>query len=284
MALKAPIAVFSKPGHPLVAPVGRTLADWLEARGEAVACDPPTAAALGRGDGVTDWQGCAPRLAVVLGGDGTLLRVARHLRGADVPLLGVNLGTLGFLTELTAADLPQGLEPILAGDYVRDRRGVVAAQVLRGGKAVARMDGLNEAVISKGAPARIIELELLVNDTPVSVLRADGLIVSTATGSTAYSLSAGGPVLHPALEAWVITPICPHTLSNRPLIVHDTAVIEARLRNAAEQTFLTLDGQEGVPLEAGDRVVCRKGEHDVTLVRQSRHSFFSVLRNKLNWA
>lgn len=281
--MKSPIGIFSKPNHPHVPEIARTLTDWLENRGEAVALDGATAAAIGRAPAGEDWRRQAPRLAIVLGGDGTLLRVARLLRGCDTPLLGINLGTLGFLTELAARNLPEALAPILAGDFQRDYRAAVVATVERGGRQVAQLDGLNEAVISKAAPARIIELELLVDRQPVSVLRADGLIVSTATGSTAYSLSAGGPILHPALGALVITPICAHTLSSRPLIVHDTAVIEARLRNAAVQTFLTLDGQEGVPLEAGDSVICRTAEHRVTLVRSSHYSFFSVLRDKLNW-
>lgn len=277
------IGIFSKPANPVVREVAPGLVRWLEDQGHEVALDAATAQAAERGQGRSDWHGRPLQLAIVLGGDGTLLRVARLLRGADTPLLGVNLGTLGFLTELAVADLYAGLEPVLAGEFIRDRRSVVAAQVLRDGQCVARMDGLNEAVISKGAPARIIDLDLIIDQAPVSDYRADGLIISTATGSTAYSLSAGGPVLHPALEAWVITPICPHTLSNRPLIVHDTALVEVRLRTVADQTFLTMDGQEGVPLAAGDRIVCRKGAHPVTLVRRPDYSFFSVLRNKLKW-
>lgn len=284
------IGVFSKPDNPLVRAVAPGLLAALRARGREVALDDCTAATLGgeaaagaRVVAADAWSTLELELAIVLGGDGSLLRVARLLRGRDTPLLGVNLGTLGFLTELSAANLLEHLPAILEGRFQRDSRGVLAAEVWREGERLAQFDALNEAVIGKGSLARILHLDLAVDGAPVSHFRADGLIVSTPTGSTAYSLSAGGPVLEPELSAWVVTPICPHTLSNRPLIVREEAVLEVRLRTAAEQTHLTLDGQQGLLLRAGDRVVCRRAPHRVTLVRLPEHSFYAVLRDKLKW-
>lgn len=285
------IGIFSKPGNPVVAEVAPELVSWLERRGHTVVLDAPTAEAVRRpapgGAGRECWPCPPPRLAIVLGGDGTLLRVARLLgttpEGAATPLLGVNLGTLGFLTEIPATRLYPSLEAILAGQYHEDRRQRLTASVWRGADCLLNGDAWNEAVISKGALARIVDLDLLIDGAAVSAYRADGLIISTATGSTAYSLSAGGPVLDPRLNAVVITPICPHTLTNRPLIVPDTARVEVRLRPPAGPTYLTLDGQEGAELTPGDRVVCQQSEHPVNLIRLPEYSFFEVLKNKLKW-
>lgn len=296
------IGIFSKPASPVVAQLAPELVRWLEQRGYAVELDAATAAVTGRkalaaaeaGEGANGgeaapeaWPGPPPRLAIVLGGDGTLLRVARLLGstpgGAATPLLGVNLGTLGFLTEVPATRLYASLEAILAGHYREDRRQRLAAAAWRGDQCLLRGDAWNEAVIGKGALARIVDFDLLIDGAVVSAYRADGLIISTATGSTAYSLSAGGPVLDPRVTALLITPICPHTLSNRPLIVHDTAQVEVRLRPPAGSTYLTLDGQEGTELQAGDRVVCELSAHAVNLVRLPDYSFFAVLKNKLRW-
>lgn len=287
------IGIFSKPGNPVVREVAPELTAWLERRGYRLVLDPATALAAGRaspdGDacGRESWLGPPPRLAIVLGGDGTLLRVARLLgatpEGAATPLLGVNLGTLGFLTEVPATRLYPSLEAILAGHYREDRRQRLAATVWRGAECLHRGDAWNEAVIGKGALARIVDLDLIIDGAAVSAYRADGLIISTATGSTAYSLSAGGPVLDPRVKALVITPICPHTLTNRPLIVRDTARVEVRLRPPAGPTYLTLDGQEGAELTPGDRIVCEQSEHPVNLVRLPEYSFFDVLKNKLKW-
>ncbi len=281
------IGIFSKPGNAVVAEVAPELIRWLRRRGYSVEMDASTAEAAGIGGAREDWSGQPPKLAIVLGGDGTLLRVARLLGattdGADTPLLGVNLGTLGFLTEIPATHLYPSLEAILAGQYREDRRHRLAAAVWRGGECLLRGDAWNEAVIGKGALARIVNFDLHIDGKAVSAYRADGLIISTATGSTAYSLSAGGPVLDPRVKALVITPICPHTLSNRPLIVRDTSQVEVLLRAPAGATYLTLDGQEGLELAAGDRVTCEQSAHCVNLVRLPEYSFFDVLKHKLKW-
>ncbi|MGH9533722.1 MAG: NAD(+)/NADH kinase [Terriglobales bacterium] len=281
------IGIFSKPENPVVAEVAPALVRWLRQRQYTVELDRCTAQAAGLDGGREDWSGPPPRLAIVLGGDGTLLRVARLLgatsEGAETPLLGVNLGTLGFLTEVPARHLYPSLEAILAGHYREDRRHRIAAAAWRGGDCLWRGDAWNEAVIGKGALARIVEFDLHIDGAEVSAYRADGLIISTATGSTAYSLSAGGPVLDPRVKALVITPICPHTLTNRPLIVRDTARVEVRLRSPAGPIYLTLDGQEGAELAAGDRVTCEQSAHCVNLVRLPEYSFFAVLKNKLKW-
>ncbi len=283
------VAIFSKPNHPQVAHVAPELVAWLRQRGYKTLLDDPTARAMAtvgasfEEDAVCDWAGLRPDLAIVLGGDGTLLRVARLLRDAQVPLLGVNLGTLGFLAEVAIPQLYANLEGIFSRCCLYDIRTVLAAEIYRGGQMVAQFDALNDAVVSKGTLARIIAFEIKVDGARVSIYRGDGLVIATPTGSTAYSLSAGGPIIHPAVDALVMTPICPHALTNRPVIVRDSSVIEITLVDAADQTFLTMDGQQGIPLEDGDRLVCRKSPYVVTLVRLARGSFFEVLRNKLNW-
>lgn len=277
------VAVFSKPRESDVERIAPGLVAWLEQRGFRVELDQSTALALGLEGGRRDWSDIQPRLAIVLGGDGTLLHVARRLRAGKVPLLAVNLGTLGFLTEVPVAELYANLESILEERCIYDVRTMVSAEVYRDGRPLAGYDALNDAVISKGSLARVIEFSISIDSEPVAYYRADGIIVATPTGSTAYSLSAGGPILHPTVDGLVITPICPHALTNRPLIVRDSAIIEITMHKVAEQTFLTMDGQEGLPLEVGDRIVCHKSLHQVTLVRHPQRQFFEVLRNKLKW-
>ncbi len=280
--VKATVAIFSKPGQHAVPIVATEVAKRLRARGFDVRLDEPTAEALGQTPGLAAMHP-PPNLAIALGGDGTLLHAARRLRPHPVPLLGVNLGTLGFLAEISIAELYPRLDDVLAGRYELDRRTVLAAEVWRDGRLLDHFDALNDIVVSKGTLARIIEFELTVNDDRVAEYRADGLIIATPTGSTAYSLSAGGPIVHPALAAWGITPICPHALTNRPLLVPDTARIEIVMRTVADHTYLTLDGQEGVQLAPGDRIVCRKSADVVHLIHLPQCSFFDVLRRKLKW-
>lgn len=222
-------------------------------------------------------------LIVVLGGDGTMIGAARMVGDAETPVLGVNFGTLGYLADFTVEDMIPALELVLAGDYTIDRRLMVSATVERNGERLLHDRVLNDVVISKSALARIIEIETHIDKKFVNRFRADGLIISTPTGSTAYNLSAGGPVIYPSMNAVVITPICPHTLSNRPLVVPDDAEFELVLKTQREEVALTLDGQVGMPLEYEDRVSVRKSRTGFNLIQAHTRNYFDVLRNKLKW-
>jgi NAD+ kinase len=222
-------------------------------------------------------------LIVVLGGDGTMIATARLLDNRDVPVVGINFGSLGYLTEVRVEEMTTALDAILAGDYRIDRRVMLTAELWRGEERLLRNRALNDVVVSKSALARIVEIETRLDSQLVNVFRADGLIVSTPTGSTAYNLSAGGPIIYPSMNAVVITPICPHTLSNRPLVVPDTAQIEIVLRTPREEVALTLDGQVGLPLEANDRVRISKSRTTFNLVQPLNRNYFEVLRGKLKW-
>lgn len=256
----------------------------LAGRGYAVSLDCETAEALGR-----DLAQCPPKpelaassdILITFGGDGTLLSLARHAP-AQVPIVGVNMGTLGFLTEIRAEDLEPVLEQVLGGKYAAEQR-VTFDVLVSGDGRDSHHRVLNDAVINKGALARIIELSVEVGGEFVSTFRADGLIVSTPTGSTAYNLSAGGPIIYPTMGAVVITPICPHMLSNRPIVLPDSLPIDITLLSQTQEVFLTLDGQEGVAIEAGVTVTVKKSAHTVTLVQSPTRNYFDVLRSKLKW-
>jgi len=222
-------------------------------------------------------------LMLVLGGDGTMIATARMIGDTEVPVLGVNYGGLGYLAEFRIEELYVALESILSGNYRLDKRVMLAVELLRGDEHVTRNRVLNDVVINKSALARIIEIEAYLNRQFVSSFRADGLIVSTPTGSTAYNLSAGGPIIFPSMNAVVITPICPFTLSNRPIVVPDDAVIELCLKTQQEDVALTLDGQVGFPLKVEDRVVIRKSRATFNLVQPTNRNYFEVLRDKLRW-
>lgn len=222
-------------------------------------------------------------LMLVLGGDGTMIATARMLGDREVPVLGVNYGGLGYLAEFRIEELYSALESILEGNYRVDTRVMLDVELLRGAEEVTRNRVLNDVVINKSALARIIEIEAYLNQQFVNSFRADGLIVSTPTGSTAYNLSAGGPVIYPSMNAVVITPICPFTLSNRPIVVPDDAVIELCLKTKQEDVALTLDGQVGFPLQFEDRVIIRKSRTTFNLVQPMNRNYFEVLRDKLRW-
>jgi NAD+ kinase len=222
-------------------------------------------------------------LIVVLGGDGTMIGAARMVGEAETPVLGVNFGTLGYLADFTVEDMLPSLDAVIAGDYTIDRRLMLAATVYRGDERLMHDRVLNDVVISKSALARIIEIETYVGEKFVNCFRADGLIISTPTGSTAYNLSAGGPVIYPSMSAVVITPICPHTLSNRPLVVPDDVEFELILKTPREEVALTLDGQVGMALEYEDRVRVRKSHTGFNLIQAHTRNYFDVLRNKLKW-
>jgi NAD+ kinase len=222
-------------------------------------------------------------LMLVLGGDGTMIATARMIGDREIPVLGVNYGGLGYLTEFRIEELFSALESILAGNYRLDRRVMLAVQLRRGDQTPMTNRVLNDVVINKSALARIIEIEAYFNGQFVNAFRADGLIVSTPTGSTAYNLSAGGPVIFPSMNAVVITPICPFTLSNRPIVVPDDAEIELLLKTGKEEVALTLDGQVGFPLEVADRISIRKSRATFNLIQPSNRNYFDVLRDKLRW-
>ena len=222
-------------------------------------------------------------LILVLGGDGTMIATARLMSDREVPVLGVNFGGLGYLAEFRIEELYSALESILSGNYRLDQRVMLDVELWRGDERITSNRVLNDVVINKSALARIIEIEANLNHQFVNSFRSDGLIVSTPTGSTAYNLSAGGPVIYPSMNAVVITPICPFTLSNRPIVVPDDAVIELCLKTPQEEVALTLDGQVGFPLNVEDRVVIRKSSTTFNLVQPMNRNYFDVLRDKLRW-
>jgi len=221
-------------------------------------------------------------VVAVFGGDGTFLHAARIVVSSGIPILGVNLGSLGFLAEVKLDEMRPALQNLIGGNYELEERMLLQVEVSRGDRTLKRYLALNDAVINKGAIARIIELEVTVNAQLVTVTRADGLIVSTPTGSTAYSLSAGGPILYPTLGALIVTPICPHTLTNRPVVVPDRAQVGICLLRGND-VMLTVDGQVGMTLEPGDRLAVRKAESSVRLVQPAGSTFFALLREKMKW-
>jgi NAD+ kinase len=220
---------------------------------------------------------------IVLGGDGTLLSVARHVRGKEVPILGINLGGLGFLTEISVEELDSMINQVLGDDYTISKRTMLDVDVSREDTGVFQLTILNDAVITKDALARIIDIETFVNGEWLTTYKADGLILSSATGSTGYSLSAGGPILYPSMKNIIITPICPHMLTNRPVILPEDVVIDAVLKSVEERVILTLDGQIGFPLEHGDTVSVKKSRYTVNLIKSATKGYFEVLRTKLKW-
>jgi NAD+ kinase len=222
-------------------------------------------------------------LMLVLGGDGTMIATARLIGDSEVPVIGVNYGGLGYLAEFRIEELLTALKSILGGDYKLQRREMLAVELLRGESTVTQNRVLNDVVINKSALARIIEIDTYLDGQFVNSFRADGLIVSTPTGSTAYNLSAGGPIIFPSMNAVVITPICPFTLSNRPIVVPDDSLIEVCLKTEKEEVALTLDGQVGFPLQAGDRIVIRKSKTTFNLVQPKSRNYFDLLRDKLKW-
>ena len=222
-------------------------------------------------------------LILVLGGDGTMISTARMIGDYEVPVLGVNYGGLGYLAEFRIEELYLGLESILSGNYRLDKRVMLHVDLERDESPIAVNRVLNDVVINKSALARIVEIDVFLNQLFVNSFRADGLIISTPTGSTAYNLSAGGPVIFPSMNAIVITPICPFTLSNRPIVVPDDAIIELRLKTDQEEVALTLDGQVGFPSKVDDRVVIRKSNTTFNLIQPSNRNYFDVLRDKLRW-
>ncbi len=277
------IGIICKTGRPEPAEILRELLPWLRERGAEAFVDIETAQVLNiKGYSHSE----IPRLAevvVVFGGDGTMLSVARLACEKDIPILGVNLGGLGFITEVQRTGLFEAMERVLSGESSVEDRLMLTAHVLRHGEKIAEYTVLNDVVINKGALARIIDLETYVNKAYVTTFRADGLIVSTPTGSTAYNLSAGGPVLYPTMNCIIMSPICPHTLTNRPIVLPDNGLIEVTLKSQIEDVFLTLDGQVGFSLRQDDRVVVEKAPFKTRILIPRERNYFQILRTKLKW-
>ena len=261
----------------------KALLPWLRQKGCEVFVDRETAVQIN----VTGYDRKEiPSLVdavLVLGGDGTMLSVHRLVAGKGIPVLGVNLGSLGFLAEVSKEDIFTSVEKMLAGGCRVEERLMLKAMIQRKGEIIEEYRVLNDVVINKGALARIIDLETFIDKTYVTTFKADGLIISTPTGSTAYSLSAGGPILYPTLESIVVTPICSHTLTNRPIVLPDQVVIEIGLKSLSEDVFLTLDGQVGCSLKPDDIIEIRKAEYKARLLVPGEKGYFDVLRTKLKW-
>lgn len=283
------IGVLSRPDLAEAGPVLRELVAWLEQRGVRACLDEATAALGGTQPTGTCRVTSGREVAagadalVVLGGDGTLLAASRLLE-RSVPVLGVNFGSLGFLTEITLSELYPSLQAVLDGSYEYQERRLLRALVLRSGHPEVSGDVLNDVVVTKAGASRIIELDVSVDGVFVSAFRADGLIVSSPTGSTAYNLAAGGPILHPTLPAVVLTPICPHMLTNRPLVVGDESRIEVRLHSSRDvEVHATFDGQQSTTLTDQDAVRVTRSPRQLRLVKASGRDYYEVLRTKLKW-
>lgn len=278
------IAIISKPGRPELAGVLPKLVTWCGEHGYSVVMDRESAHYFSSSEAIErDALGTrSPGVALVLGGDGTLLSAARAVSAAGTLILGVNLGTLGFLTELSLNGLYPALEAIDQGRYVVDSRSMLSCSLVRHGDVVVTYQAMNDVVVSKSAISRLNHFELYVDLEFVSSYKADGLIVATPTGSTAYSLGAGGPILKPDVAAFVITPVSPHGLTHRPVVVRDTVEIEIRVKTGQEEAYLSMDGQVGMPVRDGDVVRCGKAKHPARLLRFQK-TFFEVLSTKLKW-
>lgn len=279
------IGIVSRPRREDLATVVPGLLKWLEARGLRALYDPETATCLDTAGNTRSREQLAAevQLLLVLGGDGTLLAAARLAAPRGIPILPVNLGSLGFLTSFTCEELYPALEAALAGRHATSERVLLRVEWQRGSAAPESQLALNDAVINKGALARMIELELSIDANFVCRYRADGLIVATPTGSTAYSLSAGGPIIHPSVEAFVITPICPHTLTDRPVVIRDSSSVGVAVQGDSGAVFLTIDGQTGIELSSGDRLRVNKARERLKLITPPQKSYFEILRNKLKW-
>lgn len=279
------VGIVSKPRKAEVREVVQPLLDWLRAHSIEAYIDKETGSIL------EDHNRCLTRnempshvdLMVVLGGDGTLLAAARALNRKPVPLLAVNLGGLGFLTTVTRDELFPTLEGVLEGTYRSEKRVQIEGALIRADEAIATFLALNDVVVNKGAIARILDFEVRVDGKLISTYKSDGLIVATPTGSTAYSLAAGGPIVAPTVAAFVVTPICAHTLTNRPLVLPDTATIELAVKAQREAAYLTVDGQMGLTARSEDIVRMKKADSSVEIIQSRTRDYFATLREKLKW-
>ena len=278
------VAIISKPWKQELGGILPPLLNWFRQRSYTIYMDEETARYT-NGEKVVRRQEIGalhPEFVLVLGGDGTLLSAARAVASEGVPILAVNLGSLGFLTEIPLGELYVALEAVDQGQCPVELRSVLDCRLVRGGECISHHFALNDVVVNKSAISRLVEFDLFIDGNIVFQYKADGVIIATPTGSTAYSLAAGGPVLMPSVDAFVVTPVCPHSLTHRPLVVTERSQIELRIETGEEQAFLSIDGQIGVPVQQGDRVICQRAEHKVKLLRV-RRTFFEVLRTKLKW-
>jgi NAD+ kinase len=281
MARIRTVGLVVKRDRPRAVRLARRMVAWLKRRRLTVLLD--AEAGLGGAPSRTkDELARESDLIVVLGGDGTLLSIARRAP-AEVPILGVNLGQLGFLTEITEDEALPMLTRVMGGRYEVERRMTLSAVLRRGDRAVRRFRALNDVVVTNGARARIIEFAVAVDGLPLTTYRADGVIVATPTGSTGYSLSVGGPIIEPTVEVLLLSPISPHTVSNRPVVLRPNAVVRLSVGRREQDAILTIDGQEGIPLAGGDVIDVRQGRSPVSLVHSPHRTHYDVLRSKLGW-
>jgi len=279
------IGIVSKPKKLELREIVPPLLEWLRARDIEVCIDKETGAIINNAGLCLMRNEMAGKvdLLIVLGGDGTLLATARALHGKPVPILAVNLGGLGFLTVITQEELYPTLECVLHGEYRSERRVQLEGTLIRADEVITSFLALNDVVLNKGAISRILDFELIVNGQIVSSYKSDGLIVSTPTGSTAYSLAAGGPITMPSVEAFIVTPICAHTLTHRPLVIPDNANIEIAVTTLREAAYLTVDGQVGIATHSEDRVCLKKADSYVELIQSADKDYFRILQQKLRW-
>ena len=278
------VAIYAKKNHPVATELAREVVAWLREREIEVLAEQDLALAIAEAQGYP--ENVLPamvNLVGVLGGDGTLISVARQIGSRKLPIFGVNLGSLGFLTEITRKELFEVLDDVIQGNYSVSERHMLDAVVRRSDSEVGRFTVLNDIVINKGALARIIDMEVHVNNAYLTTYKADGLIISTPTGSTAYNMAAGGPIIYPGLKSLVITPICPHTLTNRPIIFSARSVIRVEVKFQDQDVVLTADGQVGMPLKGGDVVEFGLSSNRTLLVTSPKRDYFEVLRTKLRW-
>ncbi len=279
------ISILSKPDDPNIADTVRALYQYLQARNVEIYADSVSASFLDKEPSNPEELASNSDLAIVVGGDGTILHAAHSLIEKEIPLLGINLGRLGFLAEIKPKDIEEQLDQILAGDYSEERRIVLQASLIREGDSIGTCYAINDVVVHAKQMVRMIEIESRVNDKYVNTLRADGYIVATPTGSTAYALSGGGPILHPSIDAFVLVPICPHTLSNRPIVVDANSRVEILLSEENRHTALaSVDGQIDMDFMPGDTVVIERAKHDLRLIQPKHYDYFDVLRVKLRWS
>jgi|SRR5690554_294 len=274
------VALIANMTKPQACSVAQKICSWCRERGIGVYAQEE----LGCGDASIVLGEPLPQavdLVMVLGGDGTFLSVARRYTGVEIPFLGVNLGRLGFLTEVEVTDLENSLEKLIRRQYAIEKRAMLSVQVVRQGAVVEDTFGLNEVTVAKGPLARIIQLDVAVDNVPIGSYHGDGLIISTPTGSTGYSLSAGGPIVAPDVDLSIITPICPHTLNARPIVVSRDAAIAVDVKSAQRDVVMTVDGQHSFDLKVDDRLEICKSQHHTALVRLDGMNFFDILRRKL---
>jgi NAD+ kinase len=279
------IAIISKPQKNELQTLLPELVAWLKAKGFTPVLDPVSGSYIGTGDVVPrpDMAALTPELVIVLGGDGTLLSAARAFAKTEVPILSVNLGSLGFLTEVRLSDLFIALDGWQKGTCRYDVRAMLHVELWREGKLYSEYEALNDVVVSKGAIARMGEFTIQLDGQKVASIRADGMIVATPTGSTGYALAANGPIVLANVNAMVVTPICPHLLTIRPLVVHGDAAIHMKIEGVPDQMYITVDGQEALLIAVGDEVHCKRSQFNVRLIRVHEGGFFDVLRSKLKW-